>query len=127
MTCGLLNRFHGVMNTEATAAIIPPMRQLILLGARLAKSKAGETKLATMLMPMVAVTKAKAPSNTAVVLSMRATVAIGSWIISPNTGKVPETITTVTSENARKLTGSPQKFPRRTSAMLFYIRRFGWQ
>ncbi|MNF94489.1 hypothetical protein D3C84_772010 [compost metagenome] len=106
------------MKIDATAAIMPPARQLILLGATLAKSKAGETKLATMLMPMVAVTKAKAPSKTATSLSMRATVAIGSWSISPNTGKVPETITTVTRENARKFTGSPQKLPRRTSDML---------
>ena len=106
------------MKIDATAAIIPPARQLILLGATLAKSKAGDTKLATILMPMVAVTNAKAPSNTAMLLSMRETVAIGSCNISPNTGKVPETITTVTRENARKFTGSPQKLPRRTSCML---------
>ena len=34
-------RFQGVIKTEATAAIIPPVRQLMWLGATLEKSKAG--------------------------------------------------------------------------------------
>ena len=42
-------------NTEPTAAIMPPVRQLMCCGATFEKSKAGDTKLATMLMPMVAI------------------------------------------------------------------------
>ena len=58
------------MSTEPTAAIMPPGRQLIFCGYTLEKSKAGETKLATMLMPIVATMKVSAPSTTAKVLSM---------------------------------------------------------
>jgi hypothetical protein len=42
------------MRTEPTAAIMPPARHLIRCGLTLEKSKAGEMKLATILMPMVA-------------------------------------------------------------------------
>ena len=55
MTSGLLYRFHGVISTEPTAAIMPPVRQLICCGLTLEKSNAGEMKLATMLMPIVAI------------------------------------------------------------------------
>ncbi|MGF6937552.1 hypothetical protein OKW41_006714 [Paraburkholderia sp. UCT70] len=66
MTAGLLNRFHGVMNTDATAASMPPARQLIRRGATFEKSKAGDTKFATMLMPIVAIVKVSAPRITAI-------------------------------------------------------------
>ncbi len=115
MTAGLLKRFQGVMKMAATAAIKPPVRQLMRLGLTLEKSKAGETKLATMLMPMVAVMKVKAPSTAAKLLSISDTVSIGSVISLPNTGSVPEVVTTVTTLNARMLTGRPQKLPFLTS------------
>ena len=65
------------------AAIMPPMRQLIFCGATWLKSKAGEMKLATMLMPTVAVAKVSAPRMMANVLSMRPTVCTGSVMSSP--------------------------------------------
>ena len=108
----------GVMKIEPTAAIIPPIRQLIRLGATLEKSNAGDTKLATMLMPMVAVMNVNAPSATANVLSMRLTVSTGSMMSWPNTGRVEDVVITVSSEKPRKLTGNPQKLPRLTSAKL---------
>ena len=60
MASALLYRFHGVSSTEPTAAIMPPIRQLIFCGFTLEKSNAGEMKLATMLMPTVAMTKVSA-------------------------------------------------------------------
>ena len=63
-----------MISTEPTAAIMPPVRQLIRCGLTLEKSNAGEMKLATMLMPMVAIMKVSAPSTIAKVLSIRATV-----------------------------------------------------
>ncbi|SAL45973.1 hypothetical protein AWB72_04824 [Caballeronia concitans] len=45
---------------------------------------------------------------------MRPTVSTGSVMSWPNTGKVAAVVMTVTSENARKLTGRPQKLPRFT-------------
>ena len=116
MTSGLLYRFHGVMRTDPTAAIMPPARQLIRCGLTLEKSKAGEMKLATMLMPMVAMVNVNAPNTIAKVESIRATVATGSVINSPNTGTVSDAVTTTNSENTRKFTGSPRKLPRLTAA-----------
>ena len=73
-------------------------------------------KLATMLMPMVAMVKVRAPSTIAKVLSMRATVCTGSVISSPNTGSVSDAVTTTSIENTRKLTGRPRKLPFLTAA-----------
>src|ERR1700747_895339 len=111
ITAGLLNRFHGVIKTEATAPTLPPVRQLMWLGATLEKSKAGDTKLATILMPIVAMVKVIAPITTAKGESILPTVSTGSVIKCPNTGKVADVVITVTTEKARKLTGSPQKLP----------------
>src|ERR1700676_1490466 len=101
MTAGLLQRFQGVVKTESVAAIMPPMRQLILLGAIFVISKAGGTKLATMLIPIVATTNVKAPKKTAVTESNLPTTSTGSVIISPNTGTVSEIVITVTIAKAR--------------------------
>src|SRR6201987_1605768 len=98
ITAGLLNRFHGVMKTEATAAIIPPVRQLMWLGATLEKSKAGDTKLATMLMPIVAMVNVIAPITIAKGESILPTVSTGSVIKCPKAGKVAEVVITVTTE-----------------------------
>src|ERR1700712_3455766 len=65
------------MKIDATAAIIPPMRQLIRRGATFEKSKAGETKFATMLIPMVAIVKVIAPRITPCGRSIRPTVPTG--------------------------------------------------
>ena len=65
MPSSLLYQFHGVRSTEPTAAIMPPIRQLIFFGLTLEKSNAGEMKLATMLMPTVAMTKVSPPSRIA--------------------------------------------------------------
>src|SRR3954451_8532471 len=116
MTSGLLYRFHGVMSTDPTAAIMPPARQLIRCGETLEKSNAGEMKLATMLMPMVAMVKVRAPSTIAKVLSILDTVVTGSVISSPKTGIVSDDVTTTRIEKARKLTGSPSRLPRLTAA-----------
>ncbi len=99
MTCGLEYRFHGVISTEPTAAIIPPVRQLIRCGATSEESKAGDTRSATMLMPTVAIMNVSAPSTIANVLPSRATVSIGSVISSPNTGFVAAAVITTSSAN----------------------------
>lgn len=57
-------------STEPTAAIMPPVRQLIFCGATLEKSNAGLTKFATMLMPIVAVVNVSAARTRANVLSI---------------------------------------------------------
>ena len=69
---------------------MPPARQLMRCGLTLEKSNAGEMKLATMLIPMVAIVNVNAPNTIAKVESMRATVSTGSVISSPNTGTVNE-------------------------------------
>ena len=111
----MLYQFHGVSSTEPTAAIMPPVRQLIRFGLTLEKSKAGEMKFATMLMPTVAMTKVRPPSRIANALSIRSTVWIGSVINSPNTGTVADAVITVSSEKNKKLIGRPRKFPRLTA------------
>ncbi len=80
------------------------------------KSKAGEMKLATMLMPIVAMVKVSAPRTMAKVLSIRATVATGSVISSPYTGSVNDAVTTTNTENTRKFNGKPRKLPFLTAA-----------
>src|ERR1700738_5102012 len=107
MTSGLLYRVHGVINTEPTAAIMPPARQLIRWGLALEKANAGEMKLATMLMPMVAIVNVSAPSTIASVLSMRATVWTGSVISSPNTGTGAAGAVTTCSGKHREVNGRP--------------------
>src|SRR6478735_5794113 len=114
MAFALEYQFHGVRNTEPTAAIMPPMRQLIFCGETLEKSNAGEMKLATMLMPTVAVTNVRPPSRMANGVSIWATVAMGSVMSSPNTGTVADAQITVSSEKNRKFTGRPRKLPRLT-------------
>src|ERR1700738_2606284 len=116
MTSGLLYRFHGVISTEPTAAIIPPARQLIRCGLTLEKSNAGEMKFATMLMPIVAMVKVNAPNTMANVESMRATVVTGSVMSSPNTGTVSDAVTTTRIENTRKFTGRPRELHRLTAS-----------
>ena len=101
-----------MISTEPTAAIMPPVRQLIRCGLTLEKSNAGEMKLATMLMPMVAIVKVSAPStmaNSAVDPARPS--ATGSVISSPNTGQVAEAVTTTRIEKNRKFTGRPRKLP----------------
>jgi hypothetical protein len=65
------------MNTAPQAASMPPPRQLIWLGAMLEKSNAADTKFATMLMPIVAVTNVNAPTTAANVESILLTASIG--------------------------------------------------
>src|SRR3954463_12578107 len=90
MPASELYQFQGVRTTEPTAAIMPPIRQEIFFGLTLEKSNAGEMKLATMLMPMVAMTKVRPPRRMTKAESMRCTVSIGSVISSPNTGTAAE-------------------------------------
>src|ERR1700712_4986159 len=110
-----LYQFHGVNNTEPTAAIMPPIRQEIFFGFTLEKSNAGEMKLATMLIPTVAMTNVNPPSRIAKAESIFSTVLIGSVISSPKTGTVAEAVTTVRMEKKRKLRGRPSQLPLRTA------------
>ena len=71
------------MRTEPTAAIMPPVRHEIFCGLTCEKSNAGDTKFATMLMPMVAVVNVSAASTIAKVLSILPTVLTGSVMSSP--------------------------------------------
>src|SRR5689334_14707540 len=122
MAFALEYQFHGVSSTEPTAAIMPPMRQLIFWGETLEKSNAGEMKLATMLMPTVAVTNVRPPSRIANGVSICWTVWIGSVMSSPNTGTVADAQMTVSSEKKRKLSGSPRKLPFFTALKLLPYR-----
>ena len=88
---------------------MPPIRQLICCGLTLEKSNAGEMKLATMLMPTVAMMKVSAPSTIAKRCRCRSTVWTGSVMSSPNTGTVADAVTTASSENNRKFTGRPEE------------------
>ena len=101
-----------MISTEPTAAIMPPIRQLIFCGLTLEKSNAGEMKLATMLMPMVAIVNVNAPSTIANVLSMRATVVHRVGDAACRTpGSSATAVKTTSSENTRKFTGRPRKLP----------------
>ncbi|MDF2665946.1 MAG: hypothetical protein K0R81_1796 [Microbacterium sp.] len=115
-------QFHGMRNVDPIAAIMPPARHEIFFGATLEKSKAGEMKFATMLMPTVAVTKVRPPSRIAKGVSICSTVLIGSVMSAPNTGTVAEAVMTVSSEKNTKLTGRPQKLPFFTAAKLLPYR-----
>src|SRR3712207_2876901 len=64
-----------------------------------------------MLIPTVAIANVRAPKIKTRVLGILATTSTGSVIASPNTVAEPLVTTTTTSENAMKLTGSPQKLP----------------
>ena len=108
------------MMTDPIAAIMPPMRQEILVGATFEKSNAGETKLATMLMPIVAIANVSTPRTAAVVLSILSTMCTGSVTILPSASRPmtvtpAETVHTTRIEKKRKLTGRPQKLPFLTS------------
>ena len=109
MAVALEYQFHGVSSTEPTAAIMPPIRQLIFCGLTLEKSNAGEMKLATMLMPTVAMTNVSPPSRIANVVSIRCTVSIGSVISSPKTGTVADAVITVSREKNEEVDRQPEE------------------
>jgi hypothetical protein len=91
----------GVISTDATAAIMPPIRQEIRCGLMLEKSNAGAMKFATMLIPTVAVTNVRPPSRIAKVVLICCTVWIGSVISFPYTGTVADAVMTVMTEKKR--------------------------
>src|SRR5918998_3575199 len=64
-----------------------------------------------MLIPMVAIAKVRAPRMRTRVLGILETTSTGSVMASPNTVREPDVTMTMTSEKAKKLTGSPQKLP----------------
>ena len=68
-------------------------------------SLAAETKLATMLMPTVAVTKVKVRSRAMVTLSIWATISSGSSMTLPKTSGVPLMVMTAIIEKKVKFTG----------------------
>lgn len=111
---GLEKRFHGVTTSAATVLIRPPTLKVIFCGQTLARSYAGETKLATMLTPMVAMAKVSAPSTRTQVLPISATRWAGSVIALPNTSSEPAVTMTDTITKAVELMGRPQKLPRLT-------------
>src|SRR3954464_7044414 len=119
MASGLLYRCQGVITTAATALMSPPRRKSTYFGATLARSYDADTKFATMLMPIVAMTNVIAPMIVTPTLSIRETISTGSVIASPNTAMLPAVTATVTTANAMKLIGRPQKLPRTT------VGRFG--
>src|SRR6476646_8505402 len=114
MASGLLYRCHGVITTAAIALISPPRRKSMYFGATLARSWEADTKFATTLMPIVALTKVMEAMPVTHTLSILATISTGSVIASPNTAMLPAVTATVTTANAMKLTGRPQKLPRTT-------------
>ena len=74
-------------------------------------SYAGETKFATMLMPMVATMKVTEPRITTKGLPIFCTMSTGSMMAVPKTFSVPAVTMTVMIEKTRKLTGRPRKLP----------------
>jgi hypothetical protein len=72
------------MTTRARPAVIkPPVRKEIRAGQRLAISNAGDTKLATTLMPMVATVKVTAARIRTALLCTCATSSTGSVMALP--------------------------------------------
>src|SRR5215213_2325361 len=104
--------FQGVTRRARRAEIRPPRLKSMYLGIAFDRSYAGETKLATMLIPTVAIAKVKAPMIRTRVFGILATTWTGSVMASPNTVREPEVTMTMTSEKAMKLIGNPQKLPR---------------
>src|SRR6188472_3601198 len=103
------------MTSAISALIRPPRLKSMCRGATLARSYAGETKLATTLIPTVATAKVIAPSSKTTTLSMCPTTSTGSVMYSPYTANVPAVTSTDTTEKAMKLTGRPQKLPTTTA------------
>src|SRR6476646_6853601 len=98
--------------TSAISALLRRQRlKSMWRGATLARSYAGETKLATTLIPTVATAKVTAPSSRTTTLSMRPTTSTVSVMYSPYTANVPAVTSTDTTEKAMKLIGRPQKLP----------------
>ena len=60
---------------------------------------------------LVATAKVRAPMTKTRVLGILETTSTGSVMASPNTVREPDVTMTMTSEKAKKLTGSPQKLP----------------
>src|SRR5687767_7556416 len=116
MTSGELYRFHGVDTNAATEAMMPPVLKLIRLGFRFDRSKAAETKFATMLTPMVATTKTTLPASTMYSFSTSSSSAAGSSTASPYTSTDAADTRTEVSANAVQLNGSPHALPFTTSA-----------
>ncbi len=113
-TVGLEKRFQGVTTSAATVLIMPPTLKVIFCGQTLARSYAGETKLATMLTPMVAMAKVSAATTSTQVSPTLATSSAGSVMACPNASSEPAVTITETTTNAVELMGSPQKLPRLT-------------
>src|SRR6266700_1620225 len=81
-----------------------------------AATNAGETKLATTLIPSVATAKVSAASSARNQLSNFAEIWSGCSSTSPYTVKAAVVVTPATSVNRIRLTGSPQMLPLRTAA-----------
>src|SRR5438552_10842106 len=87
------------------------------LGNTFEKSKAGETKLATTLMPSVATAKVTAASSARNQLSNLAEICSGCSSTSPYTLKAAMVVMPATSENRIRLIGRPQRLPLVTVAL----------
>ena len=87
-------------------------------GFRFDKSNAAETKLATMLTPIVATTNTTLPASTIHSFSTFSSNAAGSSTASPYTSTDAADTRTEVSANAVQLKGSPSRLPLTTSARL---------
>ena len=91
--------------------IIPPILKLILLGIKLARSYAGGTKFATILIPTVAAKNAKAAIIVNSMLSTLATISVGLATYSPKIAIVPPVIINVMKEKKIMFPTKPHRLP----------------
>src|SRR5215211_3090194 len=95
--------------------MIPPALKLIRLGLRLDRSKAAETKLATMFTPIVATTNTALPASTIHWLLTFSSRAAGSSTALPKTFTDAADTSTEVSAKAVQLNGRPHRLPLTTS------------
>src|SRR5205807_9931238 len=88
---------NGYSTSAMSAAMYPPLLKVIRFGNTFAKSNAGETKLATTLMPSVATANVSAASSARNQLSNLAEIWSGCSSTSPYTVKAAVVVTPATT------------------------------
>src|SRR5919205_3085910 len=94
MMTGVEYSFQGRDARAMTAVMMPPRRKLMCFGQTLARSYAGETKLATMLTPSAAIARVTEPIRTRIRLSIRWNMSAGFVMTRPKTAMLPAEMTT---------------------------------
>ncbi len=103
--------FHGKISIPITPVIYPPIRKLILAGDRLAKSLAGLTILAAILVARVEMATAIMAKLTIHLFSNLLANTKGSHIVEPKTMAVAEVTTTPIKAKSVMEGGKPMACP----------------